>query len=61
MATIMIESRTKVETGDGMWRPSTMGVRLFVDIHASTGRGKWGAVVIEGAVDLSIGREPSEG
>jgi hypothetical protein len=55
MAAIVMEGGTKVKTGDGVGCPSTTGVRLFVDIHACAGRGEWGAVVVEGTVDLSIG------
>ena len=57
MAMIVIEHRTKVETGDRVWHPRVTGVRLFMDIHMCARRGKWGAVVIEGAMDLRIGGE----
>jgi hypothetical protein len=57
VAAVMVEGRTKVETGDGMRGPGVAVGWFFMDEDTCARRGQGRAVVVEGAMDLGIGRE----
>jgi uncharacterized protein (UPF0548 family) len=57
MASVVVQSRAEVPAFNSVGRPSCPNGGLFVDEDASAGRGERGAVVIERAMELGVGRE----
>jgi hypothetical protein len=57
VAAIMVHSRSDVPTVDSMGSPRGANGRFLVAHHASSWRGKWHSVEVEGAMNLGVGRE----